>query len=1424
MDSPESLEARLMKRWRLDALPPALADAFRRYHRRVRLFQTLQAVMVLALFYLLLAWAALHVDRFGSLTQEQRVFMSAGIHGLIAVPALIWLAFIHLRPLPVKRIAYSLEARLGPSAEERYTTLADMLNQGLDARRPDERRLIAELQEEALRTSAPHGAAGLIRDRSLPVWAAICGFALALFFLPLASPRYEYARMLARFYNPRGPTPRPSFVKLDVQPSAGAIGQGRQFVLQVKTSGAVPRAWVWILKQLGRPLAERPVVDLEEAAGSGRRVRRDMTRLREGQYLITESKRDTTFRFQVACQDAVSAWREIEVIPVPVVSRVMVSVTPPAYSKLEPVEFEHTGQGVPLLKESRVRVSFQVNQPVRDVEILSDLSETPLRPEWDEKTGTGTYSLLFRDPMTLTIRVRNERGFENSRPPVLPFRLLEDQPPAVRIQARDVAADCAATDAVSIPFQAEDDFGIARVALNVIVNPLPDQRDGGKELPVPDRGGGKTLDDVAQLDVSLLDVDPGDRLLVRVMVRDSVGQNTLSPGVLIAISAFGRGTREEARLRALRFLETAIERAGESTSRGAGPADLAMAINEGTYKRLLADAAKQGVTLSKASRFSSLLEVIEREHFLTEDPWDKEDLRRMHGIAAMAAGSLAGGADPVARRNDILFELHDRTLVPLTDYRELRNLMWRLFGLRDAVIEAAALPDGTMRPARIRLIMDTLDTCLARLLILSRRDSGLDAGALAAVIQEVNTARTLLVGRQDYDYNADIPFGLNKPEAKDEGAAPETIRKVLMQVRGSLAKLLAVAQAAVPGAVERRAKVSEQLRGRHRDMLRQMVEAASGADETGWARRGALDWLETDMRLVRGNPLFQAGPFAVNDAATELLLQAGGKTDAGAAAGALAAADSPVFARHARALDAFNACSEIRLLAGLRNVTEAERNVAARLVQLELVTRDPAQAGALARLGDELKRMALGESPAAPAAALADPESVCAAAGAHLETEAALAAEFEKREGAKPLKEQAERVRAVFRETQARWGEPEKAKDGLDRERHVLRHFTDRLQAVLGRLPASGGNPDVLASFCLKLRDFRDRPAASIRLLTDAPGEGRLTRGQVDDGDLDKALVKRHRDAVVLRLELMLDTWGRGDVQELTDYQKVLLEQIRETAFFAEIGARLAGGVEPADGARQFIGGSEEAAMAYLDASLPRLADIVGQADGARRLLIRNNAMDAAARVAFAKAGSDLERYARDMEAVRESEFRKYLVGELGRIGADIVKFSEGTPEVNAVIYQAGLLIDKLRDLSRETAAYSARLGSLRFTGGALELDGVGVVRADEAGRHLAERVQEERRALCQAVFSALGPEPSPGLGRMALPHAAFLHRLVRGDLVRYRPVVPIVPAGEEKGDYAAFLRQELEKASKIKIQQYSRTVQLYLGRMGGYTWEIPGP
>jgi hypothetical protein len=76
----------------------------------------------------------------------------------------------------------------------------------------------------------------------------------------------------------------------------------------------------------------------------------------------------------------------------------------------------------------------------------------------------------------------------------------------------------------------------------------------------------------------------------------------------------------------------------------------------------------------------------------------------------------------------------------------------------------------------------------------------------------------------------------------------------------------------------------------------------------------------------------------------------------------------------------------------------------------------------------------------------------------------------------------------------------------------------------------------------------------------------------------------------------------------------------------------------------------------------------------------------------------------------------------------------------------------------------------------------------------------------------------------MALPHAAFLHRLVRGDLVRYRPVVPIVPAGEEKGDYAAFLRQELEKASKIKIQQYSRTVQLYLGRMGSYTWEIPGP
>jgi hypothetical protein len=59
---------------------------------------------------------------------------------------------------------------------------------------------------------------------------------------------------------------------------------------------------------------------------------------------------------------------------------------------------------------------------------------------------------------------------------------------------------------------------------------------------------------------------------------------------------------------------------------------------------------------------------------------------------------------------------------------------------------------------------------------------------------------------------------------------------------------------------------------------------------------------------------------------------------------------------------------------------------------------------------------------------------------------------------------------------------------------------------------------------------------------------------------------------------------------------------------------------------------------------------------------------------------------------------------------------------------------------------------------------------------------------------------------------------------VRYQPVVPIVSSGKEKSDYVAFLMGELDKASKVKVQQYSKTVRIYLGRMGGFAWEIPKP
>ena len=750
-------------------LPEAVATPLRQFYRRKRLKQLGRVVLLTALIHGALVLVGAHADRLFFLSEAARVKMVWVAHAATAAAALAGLVWFWARRPTLRQIVYELEGRLPADVEERYVTLENVLASGGLADRPVAQHLLARLQESVIEHARTLTPGRLVRDRVLRRLARVSAGVAVVVGLLLVPSGYQFPLMIARFYQPTKPLPKPSFLQVAVSPAGAVVGRGGEVVVQAQITGRIPFGLQWLL-----PSADQCVLTMSDGeVVAMSRVQRDL-------FLFSRSELETNFAFTVRCGDAETLPHTVRVVAQPQIIEASLTVTPPAYVAQPAVTITELDRPVALLPGSTVRLTFRTDQPVVTRTIQS---AKPIEPAWDESTRTGTYDFIVKEKLAWEVTVTNAEGFANRERLQVVITLREDAAPVVQLVSPTGEIETVPGELVPVTAEVRDDFGVSEVLLRYVVNPDPAAEHTPQEWPVslPDTNGLTAVVETA-LDLDKTGAVPGDVVALQLRARDRAGNDGFSAEVLVRVVPFTRDENERIRLAHLRFLAAAL-------------------VPENA-ERLPALAGPAGVALDTPP---SLLTMLEREHHFTDAPQHKADVRQLYGV-------LLKGAPPAALSDVVR---------GLTGYRQAKNLLWRLYGMRaEADRFHEQLGREIVNDRRAKLYLDSLQNIGSELIELGRGTKTLAQAEVERVVGELNTAA----------------FQLRRGSVARRQASCDEVRRLI-------GELLALSQPALPvlaqqeaqarsqlAALPRAATADERLRGREPFLPAQWALAAEWAD------------------------------------------------------------------------------------------------------------------------------------------------------------------------------------------------------------------------------------------------------------------------------------------------------------------------------------------------------------------------------------------------------------------------------------------------------------------------------------------------------------------------------------------------------------------------------------------------------------------
>ncbi|WP_022834482.1 DUF4175 family protein [Salisaeta longa] len=228
-------------------------------------------------------------------------------------------------------------------------------------------------------------------------------------------------------------------------------------------------------------------------------------------HLLRGVRSDLRYRIRHPLLD--TRWYRVTVHPRPLVQRLRVVITPPAYTGL-PAETLATNVGdVTALPGSRVTVRAHVGgAPVERATLLfADSTQRPLTI--DGRAALGSFTLYADGAYSL--RLESPQGIANAAPIRYQLATQRDAPPAITFEAPTARAALTEALAPTLRLRLRDDFGFSRVRLYYRVSErrfgTPDSAFRSISLPPPPAGRDQTLSYTwLMAQASGLNLMPGD--------------------------------------------------------------------------------------------------------------------------------------------------------------------------------------------------------------------------------------------------------------------------------------------------------------------------------------------------------------------------------------------------------------------------------------------------------------------------------------------------------------------------------------------------------------------------------------------------------------------------------------------------------------------------------------------------------------------------------------------------------------------------------------------------------------------------------------------------------------------------------------------------------------------------------------------------
>ncbi len=309
-------------------------------------------------------------------------------------------------------------------------------------------------------------------------------------------------------------------VELAVEPGSINLLRGSPIELSVVAKGARrEQIGFEILDQDGAPLETR-LLPLEK---------------RRAAFSLDQVNEDFRYLFRYGHRQ--SGPFEVRVGDRPVIQAINYELTYPIYTGQMPRTLTGRQARLQAIGGTAVLVSFAAT-----TDLHPDLSYV----EWQDgsrqpvavngRFGHFAFTIAQADSATLHLASRLGKGFEMAEPWPLDIAVIRDHAPQVRIAMHGARAVMLADQAaaLSVPFVAEDDFGVAEVRLEYKIEAVDDllgraPREGVLTRavdPVADRVVGRFTDAFNELDPPL---GPGDKVKIEVVAADN--NTETGPGI-----------------------------------------------------------------------------------------------------------------------------------------------------------------------------------------------------------------------------------------------------------------------------------------------------------------------------------------------------------------------------------------------------------------------------------------------------------------------------------------------------------------------------------------------------------------------------------------------------------------------------------------------------------------------------------------------------------------------------------------------------------------------------------------------------------------------------------------------------------------------------------------------------------------------------